>query len=52
MRKSTRRLAISFFATQELKGLPLPAAVVFAESTQNVADAVKLVGPCSVPVIL
>ncbi|MDO8251015.1 MAG: FAD-linked oxidase C-terminal domain-containing protein [Rhodoferax sp.] len=31
--------------------VPPPAAVVFAESTQDVADAVKLAGDCSVPVI-
>ncbi|PKO41635.1 MAG: 2-hydroxy-acid oxidase [Betaproteobacteria bacterium HGW-Betaproteobacteria-3] len=30
---------------------PPPAAVVFAQSTQDVADAVKLAGPYSVPVI-
>ena len=30
---------------------PPPAAVVFAESTQDVADAVKLAGQYSVPVI-
>lgn len=30
---------------------PPPAAVVFAQSTQDVADAVKLAGPHSVPII-